>query len=215
MSDAAPSDRALARETPTAAFWVLLAFTASAVTFVFRHVPDVWTGMTAAMGLALAGAVLLGSVRKRLRPTGRTLVLGMIAGAILYALTYAGAALFGRLWPGFDQQARLLYSLRGTHGPAFLAPTLVLIVAAEEAVWRGVVSRYLMERRGLLRGAVAGAALYALAHAATLNPLLIAAALGCGLAWGLLYAATDSLVAPIVCHLVWDVFLMFLLPVVK
>jgi len=215
MAELPATDRPLARETPTAAFWVLLTFTASAVTFVFRHVPDVWTGMTGAMGLGFAGAVLLGSVRNRLKPSLRNIVLGMVAGAILYAFTYAGAALFGRLWPGFEGHARLLYSLRGNHGIAFLAPTLVLIVAAEEAVWRGVVARWLMERRGRIRGVVAAAALYALAHAATLNPLLVAAALGCGLFWGLLYAATDSLVAPVVCHLVWDVFLMFLLPVVK
>lgn len=215
MKDPAAPQPALARETPAAAFWVLLSFTASAVTFVFRHLPDVWTGMTAAMGLALAGAVLLGSVRRRLRPSARTVVLGLVAGAILYAATYAGAAVFRGLWPGFDGHARLLYSLRGSHGIAFLAPTLLLIVVAEEAVWRGVVARYLMERRGRIAGVVAGAAIYALAHTATLNPLLIAAALGCGIFWGLLYAATDSLVASIVCHLVWDVFLMFLLPVVR
>jgi membrane protease YdiL (CAAX protease family) len=204
-----------ARETPTAAFWVFLSFTASAVTFVFRHVPDVWTGMTGAMGLALAGAVLLASVRNRLRPSARNVVLGLLSGALLYAATYAGAAALGRLWPGFEGDARLLVALRGTHGLAFLVPTLVLIVVAEEAVWRGVVARYLMERKGRVRGVVAGAVLYALAHLATLNPLLLAAALGCGLVWGLLYAVTDSLVPPLVCHLVWDAFLLFLLPVVR
>jgi membrane protease YdiL (CAAX protease family) len=50
------------------------------------------------------------------------------------------------------------------------------------------------------------------AHAATLNPLLFGAALGCGIFWGLLAAVTDDLTAPIVSHLVWDVMILFVTP---
>jgi uncharacterized protein YbjT (DUF2867 family)/membrane protease YdiL (CAAX protease family) len=202
------------RETPAIAFWLLLSFTASAVTFVFRHVHDAWTGMTGAMGLALAGAMAVGSVRGRLRPAAGSIATGLVAGAVLYGLTLATVAFFRAAWPGWEGHARILYSLRGAHGVSFVAPTLVLVVLAEEAVWRGVVTRFLMERWGRAAGVAAGAAIYALAHAATLNPLLVAAALGCGLFWGLLYAATDDLVAPFVSHLAWDVLLLFLLPVI-
>jgi uncharacterized protein YbjT (DUF2867 family)/membrane protease YdiL (CAAX protease family) len=204
-----------ARETSSLLFWILLSFTASAVAFVFRHVQDAWTGLTAAMGLALAVAVATGSVRRRMRPTGFGVVAGLVAGGVLYGFTGFAAALFRSSWPGWEAHARLLYALRGSHGWAFVAPTLVMIVLGEEVVWRGVIARFLMERWGRAAGIVAGAAIYALAHAATLNPLLVAAALGCGLFWGLLYGATDSLVAPFVSHLLWDVLLLFVLPVVR
>jgi uncharacterized protein YbjT (DUF2867 family)/membrane protease YdiL (CAAX protease family) len=204
-----------ARETPSILFWVLLSFTTSAVAFVFRHAPDAWTGMTASMGLALAGALASGSVRRRLWPTGFGIAAGLAAGAILYGLTGVAVLLLRSGWPGWEVHARLLYALRGAHGCLFVAPSLVLIVLAEEAVWRGVIARFLMERWGRASGIAAGAAIYALAHAATLNPLLVAAALGCGLFWGILYAATDSLVAPFVSHLVWDILLLFVIPIVR
>jgi membrane protease YdiL (CAAX protease family) len=77
-----------------------------------------------------------------------------------------------------------------------------------------VITRFATERLGAALGIVAGAALYTLAHAATMNPLLLGAAFGCGLYWGLLAAATDDLTAPIVSHLVWDVMVMFVTPLV-
>jgi membrane protease YdiL (CAAX protease family) len=71
-----------------------------------------------------------------------------------------------------------------------------------------------MERWGRLPGVVLAAAIYAIAHVAAGNPLLVIAAFGCGLYWGLMYAAMDDLVSPTVSHLVWDVLLLFALPVV-
>jgi membrane protease YdiL (CAAX protease family) len=89
-------------------------------------------------------------------------------------------------------------------------------VLAEEVLWRGVVARYLIERYGRALGIAYAAAIYALAHWATLNPVLLLAALGCGLYWGWLYTATnDNLVAPTISHLMWDVLLLFLFPVVR
>ena len=89
-----------------------------------------------------------------------------------------------------------------------------MIVIAEETLWRGVVARFAIERFGRAFGVLVGAALYAAAHAVALNPLLLGAAFGCGLFWGLLYAATDDLSAPIASHLAWDVMILFLFPVV-
>lgn len=204
-----------AREIPQAAFWALLSFAAAALSFVFLRVPDRWMGMTAAMGLALAGAVLIGPVRRRLKPTLFRVLAGLAAGGALYGITLLVVALLRRAWPGWEWAARSLYAWSGGHSALFLGSTLVLIVVAEEVLWRGVVARFLMERWGRAWGIAAGAAIYALAHGATLNPLLLAAAFGCGLFWGWLYAATDDLVAPAVSHLAWDVLLLFAFPVVK
>jgi membrane protease YdiL (CAAX protease family) len=121
---------------------------------------------------------------------------------------------FSAVWPGWVAEAQRLGAWKVGHSMPFLATTLVMIVIAEETLWRGVVSRFAVERLGRVFGLVAGAALYAVAHLATGSPLLLIAAFGCGLYWGLLADATDDLTAPIVSHLAWDVMIMFVVPVV-
>ena len=46
-------------------------------------------------------------------------------------------------------------------------------------------------------------------HAASGNPLLAAAAFGCSLWWGFLYAATGRIGVAAAAHLVWDLLVMF------
>jgi membrane protease YdiL (CAAX protease family) len=123
-----------------------------------------------------------------------------------------GARLLGWLWPGWILYARDLYQWKSDHRFGFLAATLALIVLSEELVWRGVVVRALSERWGRGAGILAGAAVYAAAHAATGNPLLLGAALLLGIFWGWLFLATQDLTAPVVSHLAWDVLVLFLFP---
>jgi len=83
---------------------------------------------------------------------------------------------------------------------------ILLILCAFAVAQRSQFARWV--------GIVAGAVFYAGAHFMTGDPLLIGAAVACGLFWGLLYAATDDLVAPIASHVVWDVLVMFVAPLV-
>jgi hypothetical protein len=46
------------------------------------------------------------------------------------------------------------------------------------------------------------------------SPLLLLVALLCGLHWGALKAGTGSLVPVLVCHLLWDLVVFILLPLV-
>jgi uncharacterized protein YbjT (DUF2867 family)/membrane protease YdiL (CAAX protease family) len=203
-----------AREVSPASFWLLATFTVTALTVVFGAVTDKWMGMTVAMGLALAGAWNVASVRKRLKPSVLRVAIGLGAGVALYGITVVAAALLFALGPEWETAARSLYAWKVGHSPIFVAVTLAMIVLAEEVLWRGVVARFLMERCGTVPGVVLGAAIYAAAHLAAFNPVLAVAAFGCGLYWGLLYAATDELVSPTVSHLLWDVLLLFAFPVI-
>ncbi|MBI3857878.1 MAG: CPBP family intramembrane metalloprotease, partial [Planctomycetes bacterium] len=182
--------------------------------FAFRGPFDPWKGMTIAMGALLAGSLAVGAVRARLSPTLSRVAVGLAAGAVLYGLTRLGVAVLRPLWPAWETHARTLSAWKTGYSVPFLATTLLMIILAEETLWRGVVSRFIQERRGHAFGIVAGAAFYAAAHLVTMNPLLIGAAFGCGLFWGLLFAATDDLTAPLVSHVVWDVIVMFLAPLV-
>ncbi|HZE99170.1 MAG TPA: NAD-dependent epimerase/dehydratase family protein [Planctomycetota bacterium] len=190
----------------------LLSLVLLAVAFLGPLGP--WKGMTMAMGILMAGSLALKGVRRRVVPTLRRVGIGLAAGGVLYGLTRLGVLALNALWPAWEAYAKTLSGWKSGHSVFFLATTLVMIVAAEELLWRGVVVRLAMQRFGALFGIVLGAALYAAAHAVTLNPLLLAAAFGCGLYWGLLAAMTDDLTAPIVSHLVWDVMIMFVTPLV-
>ena len=182
--------------------------------FAFRGPFDPWKGMTIAMGVLLAGSLAVKAVRDRIVPTLSRVGIGLAAGAVLYGLTRLVVVLLDRVWPAWASHARTLSAWKSGHSTFFLAATLVMIVIAEETLWRGVIARFSIERFGRAFGIVAGAALYAAAHAVTLNPLLLVAAFGCGIYWGILYAATDDLTAPIVSHLAWDAMILFVLPVV-
>jgi membrane protease YdiL (CAAX protease family) len=206
------ADQRPTREIGTAAGLGLVALAPVLLTLALRGPLDPWTGMTAAMGLLMAACLAFRAVRARLRPTPGRIALGLAAGAALYGLTLVGIRLLQALWPSWEGQARELSSWKGGHSPAFLAATLVLIVAAEEIFWRGVVLKFLAERLGVAPGILVGALAYAAAHLAAANPLLIGAALGCGLYWGLAAAITDDLTAPIVSHLAWDVLILFVAP---
>ncbi|MBV8878752.1 MAG: NAD(P)H-binding protein [Planctomycetaceae bacterium] len=192
----------------------LYALSVALLTAAFRGPLDPWKGMTVAMGLLLALSLGFEGVRRQLAPTVRRIGLGLAAGALLYGLTRVGVLVLDAAWPAWVDHARRMSAWKTGQTPSFLAVTLVMIVAAEEVFWRGLVARCFMQRFGLAIGLGAGALLYALAHVGTLNPLLMAAALGCGLYWGLLAALTDDLTAPIVSHLVWDVMILFVTPLV-
>ena len=95
------------------------------------------------------------------------------------------------------------------------------VAALEEISWRGYVFPILEERLGTRRAWPATAVLYAVAHLPTMvllrdafagpNPLVVLAALGCGLVWGLVVARTGRLPVAIVSHVLftWGVVLQF------
>ncbi|MCX5878747.1 MAG: CPBP family intramembrane metalloprotease, partial [Deltaproteobacteria bacterium] len=55
--------------------------------------------------------------------------------------------------------------------------------------------------------------LYTAIHLPTGTPVLILAALTCGLFWGGFYWATGSLVPVLVSHMLWDPFIFVILPI--
>jgi len=203
-----------ARDTPAVLAVAILAIAAACVAWTFRAAPRPWLAMTATMTPLLLASLALPSVRRRARPTLRGAAIGLAAAVPFFAGTLVATRLvFPAVWPGFAARAGTLYAWMDGYPIAFLLPTLAVIVAAEEAIWRGLATRLSMERLGRWPGVLAGAAIYAVAHVATGNPLIVFAAAAAGLWWSWLHAATDDLVAPFVCHFVWDVLLLFAFPI--
>jgi membrane protease YdiL (CAAX protease family) len=188
---------------------VLLWTLAAALTHVF--------GIWGALGSA---AVLLGAwvlaLESRLalsswRPDARAIALGAAAGAAMCAATYFAYPLARRV-PYFVSDLSQLYSAFRSLERPYAALALGPVIVGEELVWRGAVQRQLVRRFGLGRGVALAAVSYAIAHLAVGSPVLVMAALCCGVAWGAL-AAARGIAAPIAAHLVWSFVVLFVEPI--
>ena len=151
---------------------------------------------------------------------------GFAGAAILFGAAYAFTKVVAPV--GSDRESWLarLYlqlgdpsTLRKNVGVIVIA--IVIMAAAEELVWRGLVTSLLEERVGSRRAWVWAAVLYSLAHVPTmwalrdpvagLNPVLPAAALGAGLVWGYMARRFERLLPGIFSHVLfdWTVLMMF------
>ncbi|MBX3259975.1 MAG: CPBP family intramembrane metalloprotease [Labilithrix sp.] len=109
--------------------------------------------------------------------------------------------------------------LRKSVGAVVVA--IIVMAIAEELLWRGLVVSLLEEQIGSRRAWVWAAVLYAVAHAPTiwalrdpvagLNPVIVLAALGCGLVWGGMARAFGRLLPGVFSHVLfdWTVIMMF------
>lgn len=165
-------------------------------------------------GLVLKREGRLGAL---LRPRGGDLTLGIVSGLVL-----AGSAFFVlRLVAPLDStRSGWLFNLYAQFGDVQgelpRTAALLMVVAFEELVWRGMVQTRCIDVWGARRGLIIASALYALAHAPTVftlqhapvgpNPLLVLGALGCGLVWGVVVLLTGRLAPALVCHAVVSYF---------
>jgi membrane protease YdiL (CAAX protease family) len=107
-----------------------------------------------------------------------------------------------------------VYANLGGLSPGLVAFLLFFPIGfGEEIFWRGFVQRRFRERWSARSAFVLTALLYTAIHFPTGNPVLILAALTCGLFWGGFYWATGSLVPVLVSHMLWDPFIFVILPI--
>jgi len=175
-----------------------------------------WIGIVPAVGAASALLSLLvlatqgRSIQVLFRLRVRPLLIGLVAAPLLVAACYAGFAVLAPRLPALARGTAELYARFPERGPA-QAVVIVLVVLAEEILWRGALQSALAPRCG--RATTLGAALvYALAHVTAGSLLLVVMALVLGALWSLLRALTDSLWPPLLTHLAFDLALLFLRP---
>jgi membrane protease YdiL (CAAX protease family) len=172
----------------------------------------VWLAVGGAAVL-LGGAVLVTSpvVRGQLRPDRLRILLGVVTGLCMVAATYVLAPLVHRS-ALIEHDLQRLYSAFRVAGTRWASIALFPVIVGEELVWRGAVQGAL-ERRLPPRGAaVVAATLYAAAHAPMGSLLLVVTALGCGLVWSALRAASGSLVPSLLSHAIWDAVVLLAFP---
>ena len=191
-----------------AAFWAVGAWQSN--TF------GIWSavGGTAVL-LGIAAVVLEGaSLRAALGLRPSAIGLGLVSGLVMVAATYL---LFGPVTQTFPVLLRGVVRLYADFGSISLPAALIalpIVVACEDLVWRGVVYGAFAQKMGGLAAVVAATALYAFAHAPIGSPVLLLACLGAGFCWNLIRWQSGSLVAAYVAHLVWDLALLVVHPLV-
>jgi uncharacterized protein len=189
------SDRLAAASVPVAY---------GALAAVFRGPADrFWPRMTRT-GVGL-GALALAARGAPGRLRGRDAGAGAAIAAGLYAGTVVGERLVRWAAPAAGRYVEDVYRWRTLRPAAELAARLAVVGPAEELYWRGLVQGALVDRLGPARGTAAATGLYAGAHLASGNPMLVGAAAAAGGAWGTLAALGVPMPALLVSHALWDV----------
>ena len=184
----------------------------------------IYGGVTCA--LAIAGSVRAwrdGELGEWLRPRSGDFTRGFLAGGFLFGCAY----LFTRFVipadsPRVGWLARTYLQIGDPAAMrdkvAYVSVFICIIAIAEEIVWRGLVTTLFAEIVGSRRAWIFAAVLYSLAHVPTmwmladtkagLNPIVVFAALGCGLVWGALTRFSGRLAPAIVSHALFDWFIV-------
>ena len=168
-----------------------------------------------ALGLAAVTALSFRDrLRSWLRITPKMLGIAVIAGLAHAALTHVGYRLLAPTFPALREEVLALYSLMNSGvGPLQTIPVMVLAVAVEELVWRGVLlEQHKPDRSGMRTRALLSVVLYTLAQAGSGSWALALAAFVCGWAWYAMRMLSRSLTAAIVMHLLWSLIVLILVP---
>lgn len=153
--------------------------------------------------------------------TWKAAAIGILSAAVLYGLFWLGnlaMILIAEQMPGLlphrSENLASIYANRGSLPPALIGMLLFFPIGfGEEIFWRGFVQRHFSARFGSRTGFILATLFYTLVHVATGNPVLILAALTCGLFWGALYWSSKSIVPVIISHILWDPFIFVLCPI--
>ena len=152
--------------------------------------------------------------------TLKHVIAGLAAAAVLYGIFWLGhhiLVLINEYTGMLPQRAENLNAIYANkeNVPSSLVGLLLFfpIGFGEEVYWRGFVQRYFQGRHGKWTAFFITVVLYTGVHVPTANPVLILAALVCGVFWGGLYVCTGSLIPVLISHMVWDPFIFIIFPI--
>ncbi|WP_088102414.1 CPBP family intramembrane glutamic endopeptidase [Halalkalibacter urbisdiaboli] len=136
------------------------------------------------------------------------------SGLILYLLFACGKWLITFLnLPLIDSLVRLYHTVQ-PEGFFQYVLLFLIVIPGEEWFWRGFVVKRLLAKWTNLQAAFIGTLLYAGIHLFSGSALLVIAAFLAGLCWSYLYVKTRNLAVVIVSHLIFDLFLLIIFPLI-
>lgn len=186
-------------------------------------IPIVWAAAMAAarwldpwLAIGLAAAIMAAAVlatdgaliRRLVRPSMRSFVLGVTAAAAMIATTELLFPLSAASILMFGEKTAEIYA-RFLSGRATLAiiACIVPLVVAEEILWRGAFQESVQAQSQTVTVLIS-ATVYAAAHAPFGSTLLVAVAFVCGIYWSALRGFSGNLFPSLIAHLAWDMALI-------
>lgn len=200
---------------------VVLAFVLWIVIFIIRPF-NFWLMLSFSTSLLAAVALVLGHpVISKDELSLENLLLGVLMALLLYFIFWVGnqalmlfSYLFPSLLPDRAGDIGAVYTNRGNLSPLLVGTLLFFPIGfGEELFWRGFIQRRFAEKWTPMTAYFVTILLYAGIHLPTKNPVLILAALTCGVFWGGLYWATGRLVPVLVSHMLWDPAIFVIFPI--
>lgn len=177
------------------------------------HINFWWMMTGSACVLSIFATLFYPEWRKKVHLTPANILLGIAIAVALWCVFWVGDKL-SQLMFGFARpQVDSIYGLKDGESALLLSFLMLFLIGpAEEIFWRGYVQQNFTKKWGANIGFAVATAAYTLVHLASLNFMLIMAALVAGAAWGLLYRLfPERFAAIIISHALWDtaVFIWF------
>jgi len=173
---------------------------------------NVWYGLAAAYAVLIPCAFRTRiGCRELSTPKPRHIVQGALGAAGLYVLGWIGYHALTS-FPALAREVPGVFGWKDAVPPILVIPLLLFIVAGEEIVWRCAVGLPLAARLGPWTGSAVAAVAFAAGHLALSTTLLLAAAFGMGFFWSVLVVKTRSVWPAFVCHVLWDILILWGIP---
>nr|WP_017728252.1 type II CAAX endopeptidase family protein [Halalkalibacterium ligniniphilum] len=141
-------------------------------------------------------------------------LLGLFSGALIYVGFAFGKGVIVATGLPLLEQLESLYELVRPRETWHYLLLFIIVIPGEEWFWRGFVVKRLKQRLTPVHAALIGTLLYAGAHLFAGSLLLVLAALLAGFIWAWLYVKTNNLGVPIVSHLLFDLLLLIIFPLI-
>lgn len=151
----------------------------------------------------------------------KNILLGAASAVVLWAVFQAGHHLliiadnwFPNVLQDRAKHLDSVYANRGSLSKLVVGVLLAFPIGfGEEVFWRRFVQGFLQTRMTAFCSFVLAVVLYTGVHIGTGNPMLLLAALVCGLFWGAMCWKTQSVVPGLVSHMLWNPFIFIIFPV--
>jgi membrane protease YdiL (CAAX protease family) len=180
---------------------------------------SVWlsTGVAAALSLTLCFSVHGPALRQLFRTRPGNILQGLAGGGAMALLTHLLYPPSVAWLPHLADQVRGLYAdLAAPPGLVAAMPVLVVVVVAEECIWRGVLVDAIRAKGAArlrpLAAVILSSLIYTLPQLGSGSPVLFALALACGLVWAAQRLWSRSLVTPTLTHLTWNLLVFVAFP---
>lgn len=148
---------------------------------------------------------------KKFHSTSQTFTFGLLSAILLYLVFFLGNFFIKILFEASKHQVSSIYTIKSGSSTLLISFLLLFVIGpAEEIFWRGFIQenlQFLTKKSSI--SIILTTVIYTLVHIWALNPMLLIAAMICGLFWGYLYYRYQSLSLVIVSHSIWD-FLIFI-----